>query len=360
MIRIETGYIMSQTTEESRITIDHVASLCGFSKATVSRVMNKEGNVKPSTVAKVEDAIRSLGYVPSSVASALSGGKSRTIVVLIPDVMTEYYASLITGVEAVAEESNYNVIIKTRNNKKALNDLVNSNRVDAFILRNTGLQPVDHDFLMTLKRRGIPFLFIGKPPTEDDAPAILIDNVGGGRQMAQHYTEHRFRKLLFIAGPEDNLDSKDRLYGFKLGLSEAGFTPECLDVLHGDYSRESGYEAAKAALDVKKYDAIFAANDHMALGAILLCREREIAVPEDIAVTGFDDSFFSEFLLPPLTTVRQPMHEIGTVAMEMIMQLLERRVPREHKVILPVQLVIRQSCGCGRNPGYRKTEEVTR
>ena len=358
MIIIESGYIMKQTINESRITIDDVASLCGFSKATVSRVMNKEGNVKPSTVAKVEDAIRSLGYIPSSAASALSGGKSRTIAVLLPDVMTEYYASLLTGIEAIAEDSNYNILLKTRNNRKALNDLVNSNKVDAFILRNTGLQPVDHDFLVTLKRRGIPFIFIGKPPIEDDSPAILIDNVGGARQMAHHYAQHGFGKILFIAGPNDNLDSNDRMYGFKLGLNEAGCNPERLEVMHGDYSKESGYRIAKIALETNRYGAIFSANDYMALGAILLCREKGIRVPEDIAVTGFDDTFFSEFLLPTLTTVRQPMHEIGAAAMEMIIQILDRNVPREHKLILPTRLVIRQSCGCIRISPDQKTDTV--
>jgi LacI family transcriptional regulator len=189
MIKIETGYIMSQINTEARVTMDHVASLSGFSKATVSRVINRDGSVKPSTVAKVEEAIRSLGYMPNSVASALSGGKSRTIAVLLPDVVTEYYASLLTGIDAVAEESDYTVLIKTRNNRKALNDLVNSNRVDAFILRNTGLQPFDKDFLVALKRRDIPFVFIGRSPSGDDSPVILIDNVGGAREMAHHYAE---------------------------------------------------------------------------------------------------------------------------------------------------------------------------
>jgi DNA-binding LacI/PurR family transcriptional regulator len=349
MIKIEIGYIMSQDTTEPRVTIDNVASLSGYSKATVSRVINKEGSVKPATVAKIEEAIQKLGYTPNSFASALSGGKSRTVAVLLPEMMTEYYAALLTGLEAVAEERDYNILLKTRNNRKALNDLVASNKVDAFILRNTGLQPFDNDFIVTLKRREIPFLFIGKPPAfAEDSPAILVDNVGGARQMASHYAEHRFSRILFIAGPKDNLDSNDRLYGFKLGLNEAGVVPEKLDLEYGDYSRESGYAAARIALEHGSHDAIFAANDHMALGAILRCREMGIDVPDDIAVTGFDDTFFSEFLLPPLTTVRQPMSEIGAVAMETILQLLERGVRREYKVILPTRLQIRQSCGCGR------------
>ncbi len=348
MIKIENGYIMKQINAEKHVTIDNVAALCGFSKATVSRVLNHEGSVKPATAEKIEKAIQELGYTPSSIASALSGGRSRSVAVLLPDVITEYYASLLTGIDSVAEDRNYTVLIKTRNTRKALNDLVSSDRVDAFILRNTSLQPFDHDFLVALKRRNIPFVFIGKPPSEEDYPAILIDNIGGARQMAHHFVGHGFGRILFIAGPVDNLDSNDRVYGFKLGLSEKGADPETLDIVHGDYSRGSGYEATKAALGSGRYEAIFCANDHMALGAILRCRDLGMKIPEDIAITGFDDTSFSEFLLPPLTTVRQPAREIGAAAMETIMQLLERSVPREHRIILPTRLQIRQSCGCNR------------
>ena len=243
-------------------------------------------------------------------------------------------------------KKNYNILLKTRNNRKALLDLVNGNRVDAFIIRNTGLEAIDHDVLVALKRKSIPFIFIGKPPEENDCPAILVDNVGGGRQMAHHYAEHDFQKILFIAGPKDNLDSNDRIYGFKLGLSEKGLAPQVLDIVHGDFSRVSGYEAASEMIEKGKYEAVFAANDHMALGTIVFCRKAGIRVPEDLAVSGFDDTFFAEFLLPALTTVQQPMYEIGTVAMENIIQLLERPTQRERRIILPTRLQIRRSCGC--------------
>jgi len=349
LIKIESGYIMNQQTTDSvseKVTIDHVAAYCGFSKATVSRVINREGSVKPATEAKVREAIEKLGYTPNNAASALSGGKTKTIAVFLPDVKTEYYATLLTGLEEVAEKQFFNIIIKTQNNKKALLDLATNNRVDAFILRNNGLKPFDNDVLVTLRRRGIPVVFIGKPPAETDSHAILIDNVGGARLMAHHYAMHGFKRILFIAGPKDNLDSNDRLYGFKMGLSEMAAEVETLDVVHGDFLRESGYEAAKLALETKTYDAIFAASDHMALGAILYCRNRGFRVPDDIAVTGFDDTFFSEFLDPPLTTVHQPMQEIGSIAMETALRILEQRDPRSQKIILPTQLQIRQSCGC--------------
>lgn len=332
--------------DETRITIDHVAAYSGYSKATVSRVINKEGSVKPATEAKIHEAIQKLGYTPNNAASALSGGKTRTIAVFLPDVKTEYYATLLTGLEEVAEKQFFNIIIKTQNNKKALLDLAINNKVDAFILRNNGLRPFDNDVLVTLKRRGIPVVFIGKPPTESDSHAILIDNVGGARLMAHHYVQHGYKNILFIAGPRDNLDSNDRLYGFKIGLSEMSSQIEALDVVHGDFLRESGYEAARQALENRKYEAIFAASDHMALGAMLYCRNKGIRIPDDIAITGFDDTFFSEFLDPPLTTVHQPMHDIGSIAMETALRILEQNDPRYQKIILPTQLQIRQSCGC--------------
>lgn len=352
LIKIETGYIMNQetiTSASGKVTIDDVAAHCGFSKATVSRVINREGSVKPATEARVREAIELLGYSPNNAASALSGGKTRTIAVFLPDVKTEYYATLLTGLEEVAEKQFFNIIIKTQNNKKALLDLAVNNRVDAFILRNNGLTPFDNDVLVTLRRRGIPVVFIGKPPAESDAHAILIDNVGGARLMAHHYAQHGFKRILFIAGPKDNLDSNDRLYGFKIGLSEMSADIETLDVVHGDFLRESGYAAANQALEATTYDAIFAASDHMALGAMLYCRSKGIRVPADIAITGFDDTFFSEFLDPPLTTVHQPMQEIGSIAMETALRILEQRDPRSQKIILPTQLQVRQSCGCAHN-----------
>ena len=346
-IKIEIGYIMNQKQDQARITIDLIAEKSGFSKATVSRVINHEGSVKPATAARIEKVIEELGYIPSSFASALSGGKSRTVGVILPDLMTEYYSALISGIDTVAEEKNYNILLKTHNSRRPLSALALSERVDAFIIRNNGLHPIDHDFLVTLKRKGIPYLFIGKPP-EDDCAAILVDTVGGARQMAHHFAWHGFRKILFIAGTEENLDSCDRIYGFKLGLSEKNIDPERLDIVHGDFSKNSGFEIAREKLAGDTYDAVFAANDYMALGAIMCCRTKGIRVPEDIAVTGFDDTFFAQYLIPSLTTIQQPMFEIGTAAMENIVKLIEGPSLHEQKIILPTQLQIRQSCGCHR------------
>ena len=214
-------------------------------------------------------------------------------------------------------------LIKTRSNWKSLLGLVEGGRVDAFIVRNSGFQELDRDFFTKLERRGIPCLFIGKPLGEEEYPSVLIDNIGGARLMAHHYIEHGFRRILFIAGREANLDSNDRIFGFKLGLGEKGYEPEKLFIAEGDYSQASGYEAARIILEKERIDAVFAANDHMALGVICYCRERGIRVPEDLAVTGFDDAFFAEYLQPSLSTVQQPLYDIGAVAVRNVIQILE-------------------------------------
>jgi DNA-binding LacI/PurR family transcriptional regulator len=341
----------------TKATIDHVAARCGFSTATVSRVLTKAGNVRPATVEKVEQAMRELGYTPNSMAMGLSGGRSRTIAILLPDLQHEYYSGLLAGADAAAEESGYDVLVKTNGNSKSLLALAEGGRVDAFVIRNTGFQELDPGFYARMQEGGIPCMFIGRPPDEELYPSVLVDNIGGSRLMARHYIEHGFRRILFVSGKAANLDSNDRVFGFKLGLGEQGYDPEKLFIAEGDYSQASGYAAASAVLARERLDAVFAANDLMALGVMRCCKDRGLRVPEDIAVTGFDDAFFAEQLQPPLSTVRQPFFDIGAVAVRNVIRRLEGLAPLESQVILPTRVQIRRSCGCSHDePGSAKAE----
>ncbi|GAB4364652.1 MAG: hypothetical protein Kow009_01420 [Spirochaetales bacterium] len=151
---------------------------------------------------------------------------------------------------------------------------------------------------------------------------------------------------MFLAGPETNIDSNDRYYGFRLGLSECGLDPDRVRFIRGDYSIESGAASMAEILSDGIPDAIFAANDRMALGILQYCRTHGIRIPEDIALAGFDDTFFSSYISPSLTTVRQPILEMGALAMEKLIQLMEGHPLASPHVILPAPLVIRESCGC--------------
>ena len=332
---------------QQRVTIEDVARQAGFSRATISRVLNNEQGVRRTTVEKVKAVVEALGYTPNAMASALSGGRTRVVAVLLPDIASTYYSSLLEGIDRVAQERGYHVVLKTRQNPRSALGLIDTGMVDGFIIRHSRLPEGDATLLARLKRKAIPFIFIGQPAERDDSPAVMVDNVGGARDMAHHFVDHGFRSILFISGEPGNLDSNDRAYGFRVGLSEKGFDLGGLRVAEGDFSRERGYALAAEILPTAGVEAVFAANDRTALGVLLYCHEHGIRVPEDLAIAGFDDTVFAEFLWPPLTTVRQPMRDIGGVAMERMIAAIEGIRADTTRIILPTRLVCRKSCGCG-------------
>ncbi len=328
---------------KGRITLEDIARSTGFSRATVSRVLNDKKSVKPSTVKIVEQAIEQLSYRPNVSASALSGGRTMTVAVCLPETLRPYYSILLGGIENISSQKGYDIIFKTKNYPRAARELAESRRVDGMIIRNMKEDAEHAQLFRELVRCNIPFVLIGKPMQE--YPSIHIDNVGGARKVAHHFAEHGYRRILCITGPNRHVDAIDRVYGFKMGLSERGIDPEGVTLAEGDYSKEQAFNLMKEHFPKPQFDAVFAANDNMALGVLLYLRRIGMRVPEDMGLAGFDDSFFSEYLFPPLTTVRQPMYEMGSIAMETVVSLMEGST-REKGIILPTQLVVRRSCGC--------------
>lgn len=327
-----------------KITIDDVARYCGCSRATVSRVLNHDKRVRPETAEAVEKAMAALGYYPNSMARALSAGKTNLVAVIVPDRWHEqpYYLKLVDAIEDVADSRGYNIIIKRRKYLNTVFDLVTQKQVDGVIVRNIEETEAELSLYRKMDRMGLPFVLIGQPVAS--YPFIKVDNVGGARAVAEYLVEQDFKRILFIKGPENHIDSMDRLAGLRLGLTEKGFDLDCLFVSGGDYSTASGYVAAEKFFAGNSADAVFAANDRMALGVLLYCREKGIRVPEDLGIAGFDDNAFAEYLTPPLTTVRPPMYETGIMAMESLIRMIENRERPSVRVILPVELVIRDSC----------------
>ena len=337
---------------ETKATIEDVAKACGLSRATVSRVINGESNVKPLTIERVRKAINDLGYHPNVHAQALSGGGAKTIGIMMPRIWRSYYSSLLSGIEEVAAQKGYYALVVTRDYLSSAERIFDEGRVDGFIFRNMD-HVKEHDRLfLSLRKRDIPFVLIGNPLR--DYPAITIDNVGGARSVAQHFAMHGFKKIVFLSGPKDNIDSNDRYFGFRIGLEESGMDPGGIHRIYGDYSTQSGYHAIQEILSEFNPDAIFAANDRMALGAILYLHRNGIHVPGDIAVAGFDDSYFAKYVTPSLTTVRQPFSEMGATAMKELCSRIERSPVSSGKIILPTRFIVRASCGCP----YRNDESL--
>jgi DNA-binding LacI/PurR family transcriptional regulator len=334
-----------KTTATKNVTVEDVARKCGLSRATVSRVINGAARVRPATVERVQRAITKLGYHPNAHARALSGGASGTLAVLLRGgAWRPYFSTLLEGIEEVASREGRHVLLRSRDYLAAAPRLVEEGRVDGFIIRNMDEPEAHRRLAAHLAGRDVPFVLIGD--SLGDWPSITIDNVGGARAMARHFVGHGFRRILFIAGPPRHVDSTDRLYGFKMGLSEHGLDPDSVELADGDFSTPSGFNAMRASSAGGRYDAVFAANDRMALGAILYLRQAGLRVPEDVAVAGFDDTFFTEYVSPALTTVRQPFRELGVTAMETMNLLMAGSPAPSRHVILPTTLVVRASCGC--------------
>lgn len=331
-----------------KATIEDVAKACGLSRATVSRVLNGESRVRPQTIEKVNEAIRALGYHPNLHAKALSGGGTDTVGLMLPEVWRSYHAMLIEGVEEVASREGFHVLVRTKGCLEGAERLYDEGRVEGFIFRNMDRAEEHGKLFSRLARRGVPFLLIGNPL--GDYPAIAIDNVGGGRMVARHFIEHGFRKVVYLSGPADHVDSADRYFGFRIGIEEGGGNPAEILRVAGDYTTRSGFEAMAGILPGLRPDAVFAANDRMALGVLLYLKKQGLRVPEDIAVVGFDDAFFAEYLTPPLTTVRPPIHEMGTTAMKTLGSIIREPGSKTGRIILPTTLVVRASCGCAFAP----------
>jgi len=326
------------------VRLEDVASDSGFSRATVSRVVNDESLVKPETVKKIKESMERLGYKPNLVARALSNGRKNAVAVLLPDVSSLYYTNLLRGITDVSQDVYYHTIIKSISKIDLAADLIDSNMVDGFIIRHSSSYEKINILMKKITKTGMPVVFIGKPFNDGNSSSVIVDNVGGGRKMAHYFAGNNYKKILFISGREDNIDSNDRKYGFRMGLKECGFDLKNLVEAEGDFSKEKGYQIAKEYLCRREFDAVFAANDNSAMGVIHYLNENAVKIPEDVSVAGFDDTFFAEYLWPPLTTVKQPMYEIGRIAMNNILLMINNDKSVSKEVILPTELIVRKSC----------------
>ena len=326
------------------VTMIDVAKYCGCSRATISRVLNNDKSVRPETYKMVYEAMEKLDYHPNFMARALSGGKTNTVAVVVPDEWKNqpYYINLIDAIEDVADSKGYHLILKRRKYIDSVYDLVSQKMVSGVIIRNMEDFEKEKNLFAKMERVGIPFVLIGQP--YKNYSFIKVDNVGGGRNLAAYFSDQGFKKIMIITGPKNHIDTIDRTAGFRMGLNEKGFNLDNVIIREGNFSKESGYNIAKEYLVSDKVDAVFALNDRMALGVILYCREAGINIPEKLCIAGYDNNFFAEFLNPSLTTLKVPMCEIGTLAMESLSQMIENSKRPIVKIILPPELIIRESC----------------
>jgi LacI family transcriptional regulator len=334
--------------ESPNVTIRDVAAAAGVSVATVSRVFNQKGPIAPVTVQRVLDIARNLRYVPHAGARSLSTRSTRTIGVVLPDLHGEFFSEVIRGIDVAARQSGYHVLLSgSHSDREEMHAVVKAVRglVDGLIVMSPDLEATT---LLTELPPAIPAVMLNSRVR--GRASIRIDNAGGARKLVRHLHDCGHSRIGFISGPALNADADERLRGYRLEIRVLALgTIRPLEI-QGNFTEESGYEAAKAFLAMpRRPTAIFAANDSMAIGALSALREAGVDVPGEMALAGFDDIPIARFLTPALTTVKVPIAELGRKSFELLMDAASGV---RSKLTLPTELVVRSSsCAAPTHPG---------
>lgn len=323
-------------------TLDMVAQAAGVSPSTVSRILNGTARVSQAKQQAVDAAIQSLGFRPNPVARGLAGGRTLSIGVLTQTISSPFYGEALHGIEDRLDEAGYIPIFvsghwQEAEERKALDALM-ARRVDGLIvlagrLSNRSLQA---------GAGSVPMVVVGRTMQGPRVHGLSFDNRAGAAMATQHLIDCGHTRIAYIGGEPDHADAHERLAGYREALDRAGLPFDAALVSPGDYTEAGGLLAVNRLLDARRpFTAIFAANDQTAIGAALGLYRRNVRVPDDVSLVGFDDLAPARFAIPPLTTVRQPVYEMGFQAAAAMLALL-RGEPAQ-VTLPPLQLVPRES-----------------
>ncbi|MGP8034756.1 MAG: LacI family DNA-binding transcriptional regulator [Steroidobacteraceae bacterium] len=328
------------------VTIRDVARVAKVSIATVSRALNNTGTVRPEIRERVLRAARKLRYTPHGGARSLIVGRTHTVGLLLPDLYGEYFSELIRGVDREARRRGLHLLVSGSHgsSSEAASAVRSLNgRIDGLIAMLPG---EDVGFLQEAVPQTLPTVLLNTRTSGAQYPTFLVDDFGGARAMTRHLLGRGYRRLAHVRGAEGNFQAEERVRGFRAALKGSGAAAAA--VLEGDFTEEGGYRAGQMlAAQAERPDAVFAANDMMAVGCLVALREARIRVPDDMALAGFDDIPLARFVTPPLTTVRADIAALGLRALERLAGLIESGPADGQQSVerLPVEIVVRASCG---------------
>jgi len=329
------------------VTIKDIAREAGVSLATVSRVINnKNEGVGPETRERILNLMKELEYYPNRIARGLVTKKTNILGLVLPDISNPFFPSLTRGVEDTANKYGYNIILcNTDNNKKKEETYINvlkENNVDGIIYTSV-VSNKDKSVKMLLQSR-IPFVLLDRSINAADIPEVITDGESGMQQMVEYLIANGHRRIAYISGPGNNSPAEQRLEGYSKALLSAGIPIDHTIIKGGDYNISSGYRCMKELLDLgADFTAVACANDLIAVGAMEMLKEKGIRVPADISITGYDDIYLAGVLTPKLTTIAQPKYEMGSLAAELLIKLVQGDEIKERQVILQPSLIERES-----------------
>ncbi len=334
------------------LTLEEIAKLAGVSRSTVSRVVNDQPNVREHVRERVWEVVRETGYQPHAAARSLVTRRTRIIGVIIPEAVITlftdpFFAHLLCGITRTCNAQRYNLMLSLFDDAASSEDLyrrvILSGHVDGVVVASTR---VGDPLIGRLLADEIPFVLVGRYP-DGQVHYVDIDNVAAARMAVEHLIHLGHRRVATITGPLSMTSGHDRLEGYRRALEAHRLPVDESLIVEGDYSKMSGARAARRLLS-ESVTAIFAASDVMALGALKVLREAGVRVPEDVALVGFDDVPLATAVVPALTTVHQPIEDLGSKSADLLLDLVESPPDEQapaRRIILPAQLLIRDSCG---------------
>jgi LacI family transcriptional regulator len=339
-------------TMKKNPTLQDIADKTGVSIATVSRIINKKENegikISRKTREVVLHAIEEMDYHPNLLAKSLATNKTFTIGVIVPEIIESFFPEVIQGVENVAGDKGYNVIL-CDSNENAVKEIeevefLKSRRVDGLIV-GPSRRRSNFKYYEKLKEEGLPIVLCGRAQDDCKIDYVVTDNEHGAYEMTQHMIKQGLKNIIYLNDPPFIPKSMPRLIGYKQALEENGLKPQVIKSDDSWFRLEDGYKLMQQYLKKnKKPDAIFAVNDPTAIGAIKAIHEAGMKVPDDISVVGFSDMRYSDAFSPSLTTVFQPKIEMGVKSCEILFSKIENQSEDIQQIKLPCKLVIRESC----------------
>ena len=331
-------------------TIIEIAKKAGVSTATVSRAFNNNGSIREATRRKILQIASEFNYRPNLIARGLSRKKTDTIGIILPEIVNDFFTEIVHGIDEEAYKNNNHILVSsshsTRNDVETLLDMMGGGHVDGIIL----MAPLLRDDIVELVRKSKrPVVLLNVDKELKDIVSINIDNYQGAYTAVTHLISHGYKNIAMIKGPAGNCDAEERFRGYIDALKHNDITISKELMVSGEFKVQSGYYAFTRLINQKiKPDAIFAANDMMAIGVYEAARSAGLNIPKDFAVVGFDDIQLGRLLYPRLTTVHVPIAELGKKAIQYLFKMIENNIDpqKPYREELSVGLVIGGSCGC--------------
>lgn len=330
----------------SDLTLNKIAELAGVSRSTVSRVVNNQPNVSDDVRNRVQKIIQKTGYKPNIAARSLRSKQTNIIGLVIPEkshtLFTDpYFSHLIQGVAQACNQNDKTLaLILEADIHNLYPKVAHPGHLDGVLLQ---VGKIDNPLLKMLCETRMPFIVLGRPSVSQ-VSYIDVDNVAGAYMAVIHLISLGYRRIATITGALDTTAGLDRAQGYKNAIHERGLTYDKDLIAEADFTAAGGYYAARKLLP-RQPDAIFAASDTMARGAIKALAEAGLSVPQDIALVGYDDLPPARLSSPLLTTVRQPVRGFGAKAVEILLDIIEYGPSPARQIKLDIELVIRESCG---------------